>query len=213
MPRHIHVEAKSSKGNPQFVTCKRSHSDGHKHKNHHHYQHNHDVVKVGRDEWEALKERERTLADSNKSFAYENNTLKANLSATQQELHRLVHGVIPQLQTQAAAATNDAQRHFREAERQHQQALKLERENKNLRAENGDLRTRVQELRRQLDGAMGRRVAELLKDVDYWKDQYRRMKTKNDGAWRQYDDLVASVRLKSEKLAVYEDILRRRGLI
>ncbi|KAK0387960.1 hypothetical protein NLU13_4204 [Sarocladium strictum] len=216
MPRHIHVEAKSSKGTPQFVTCSRSHSDGHKHKHHHNHNHHHhhrDVVKVDRSEWEALREREHTLADSNKSFALENNTLKASLSATQQERHRLVHGVIPQIQSQVAAANDQAQRHYREAERQHQRALRLESENKELRAESADLRTRVTELRRQLDASMGRRVAELLKEVEYWKDQYRRMKTKHDAAWRQYDDLCASVRLKSEKLAVYEDILRRGGLI
>jgi regulator of replication initiation timing len=171
------------------------------------------VVKVDRAEWEALKERERTLADSNKSFALENNTLKANLSATQQEIHRLIHGVIPQMQSQVVAASEQAQRYYREAERQQQRAGSLERENKELRAEIGDLRSRVAELRRQLDASMGRRVAELLKEVEYWKDQYRRMKTKHDSAWRQYDELCASVRLKSEKLAVYEDILRRRGLI
>lgn len=215
MPRHIHVEAKSSKGTPQFVTCKRSHSDGHKHKHkhtHHHHDH-HDVVKVDRAEWLALKERERTLADSNKSFAIENNSLKANLSGAQQEIHRLVHGVIPQLQSQTAAANDQAQRHYCEAERQRQIAARLERENRELRAEVGDLRSRVQELRRQLDASVSRRVAELAKEVDYWKDLYRRLKAKYDGSWKQYDDLVASTRIQSEKLAVYEDILRRRGLI
>lgn len=212
MPRHIHVEAKSSKGTPQFVTCKRSHSEGHKHRHHHHHHHR-DVVKVDRAEWEALQERERTLTESNKSYALENSTLKANLSAAQHEIHRLVHGGIPQMQSQVVAANDQAQRHYREAERQAQRAGQLERENKDLRAENGDLRLRVAELRRQLDASMGRRISELLKEVEYWKDQYRRMKSKNDNAWRQYDDLCASVRLKSEKLAVYEDILRRQGLI
>lgn len=220
MPRHIHVEAKSSKGTPQFTTCKRSHSDGHKHKHKHHHHHHHDVVKVDRAEWEALKERERTLAesnttlaDSNKSFAIENNSLKANLSSAQQEIHRLVHGVIPQLQSQTAAANEQAQRYYREAERQRQLAARLEGDNKELRAEVGDLRSRVQDLRRQLDASGGRRVADLVKEVEYWKDLYRRMRSKHDGVWRQYDELCSSTRLQSEKLAVYEDILRRRGLI
>ena len=171
------------------------------------------MVKVDRAEWEALKERERTLAESNKSFAVENNSLKANLSSAQQEIHRLVHGIIPQLQSQVAAAGEQAQRHYREAESQRQRAGRLDRENKELRAETADLRMRVQELRRQLDGSTSRRVTDLLKDVEYWKDQFRRMKSKNDAAWRQYDELVATLRIKSDKLAAYEDILRRRGLI
>lgn len=230
MARHIHVEAKSTPGEAQFVTCDGPCSDGHKHKKknkHHHHHKSDDVVKVRREKWEALKERERTLSDLNKSLAVENTSLKTNLAAVQGELHRVAHDVVIHLQNQLTAAAglnqelrrslsaaeDQAARYYREAEVLRRRVDQLENENKNLRDVDRDLRSRIKHLGRQLDSGIHRRVSDLTKELDRWKDEFQRYKDKYESLVPRHENLIAMLERKDRKIAAYEDILRRRGLL
>ncbi|KAJ6439594.1 intermediate filament protein domain-containing protein [Purpureocillium lavendulum] len=223
-------------GKEQFVSIKRSRSHHHRHyhhkdplggHHHHHHHGDHDTYRVSRDEWNRLVERERCLEETNKSLVAEVAALKASLSAAQAEAHHLCHVVVPQLQGQVnvLAADNEALRrsldsagnssakHCHELDRLKQTIAALEKEKCTLADDNACLRDKVKSLARQLEQACGRRVADLLADVRYWKDQVHHWKCQFEETRRRHDDTCGMLEIRTEKMRAYEEILRRRRII
>lgn len=223
MSRRWYLETTPS-GKQQFISIKRSRSHGH---HHHHHRHEHDTFKVGREEWNRLVERERCLDETNKSLVCEVSALKASLSTAQAEAHHLCHVVVPQLQGQinVLCADNDAlrrsvdnagqnsSRHCREEERLKQTIDKLEKDKDDLKKENADLREKVKCLSRQVEQGCGRRLSDLLRDVDYWKDQCRYWKSKFEDMRQRHDDTCGILEIRTKKMRAYEEILKRRRII
>lgn len=222
----------NSSGKPHFVKIKRSRSHHHPHHHgdhlHHHHEHRHhtrrhshweeeycrpEYYKVSREEWNVLKERERLLDENNKALLEENKCLRGNVAAVQEEVTRLQHCVVPELQGRndtlfaenvslrrsVDTAAAHASKHHVELERLQCKIDKLERDYKKVDEENCDLRSRIRNLTRQLDQSCNRRVQELLKDVRYWKDKLA--------------DVQEVLDLRTRRMEAYEDILRRRGII
>ena len=215
-------------GKEQFVSIKRSRSHHHRRHHHHHHHHpEHDTIRVGRDEWNRLAERERCLDEANKSLVAEVSALKASLSAAQAEAHHLCHVVVPQLQGQinVLLADNDALRrsldnagnssskHCHELDRLKGIIAALEKEKCALAADNAGLKDKIKSLAKQLEQACGRRVSDLLADIDYWKDQVRYWKCKFEDTRRRHDDTCGMLEIRTEKMRAYEEILRRRRII
>ncbi|KAH6885882.1 hypothetical protein B0T10DRAFT_563868 [Thelonectria olida] len=206
-------------GRPQFVTIKRSRSY-----HHHNHKHHTDYYKVSREQWEALVEQNRVLAEANEAFGAQNEALRTSLSVSQAETQRLSYAVVPQLQEQIAALSAEihalrhgsdtsSSRHHRELNRLRARVAGLETENKQLIDENADLRYRLAELSKQLDQGSNRRIAELTQELDYFKNQRRYWKSQFENLTDHYDSLRKILDAKSKKLAKYEDILRRHCLI
>lgn len=221
MSKRFWVETSPS-GRQQFV-LKRSRSHGH---HHHHHHHGHDHVKVDKDhytvtreEWNSLVERGRALEESNIALASDNRGLKT-------ELDRL-NCLVPQLQNQNAAlyaeneslrrsvqnAGDHSARYSREVERLEIKVDKLEKEKRDIKDENSDLRVRVKSLSKQLDDSFNRRVTDLVREVDYWKDQYRMWRSKHDDLGRRHDVILLTLDTRTDKMKAYEDILKRHRII
>ncbi|KYK61226.1 hypothetical protein DCS_02367 [Drechmeria coniospora] len=219
-------------GKPQYIPIKRSHSHGHHHHHHHHHRRwrlhpDHDVIEVDREEWNRLIERKGSLEDANKSLLADIAALKASLSTAQAEAHHLCHIVVPQLQGQvnALVADNEALRqtiekstdgsakHCRELERLRKMMEELEREKCHLAKENEELRDKIKCLTRQLEAGCGRRLSDLLRDVEYWKDRCRFWKRKYEDTRQRHDDICGLLEIRTQKMRAYEEILRRRGII
>lgn len=243
MSKRFFVETKSD-GRQQFV-LQRSHSHGHHHhkhtlghighhiahhhghhhghhKGHHHGHHkktDHGHVKIAREEWNSLLEREKHLEETNIVLAAENRTLKTDLEAVHAEAGHLT-ALVPQLKNEIAAlyADNDALRRtveksgehaakqFRDMEKLECKLKKLEKEKKAIKEDNDDLRGRVKALSRQLDDTASRRMDDLVRQVEYWKDQFNTWK-------RRHEATVITLNVRTEKMEQYGDILRRRGII
>lgn len=232
MSQRFYFETSSS-GKQQFVSIKRSRSHGHHHKHHHHEHHEHrehhehEYYKVKRDVWDRMKERERCLEDINKSLIAEVNALKSRLSTAEAEAHHLCHVVVPQLQNQVnvLSADNEALRrsldnacqnecrHGRDEEALKQTIEKLEVEKKELKAENCSLKDKIKHLQRQVDAGCGRRTSELIREIDYWKEQYRWWKSKFEDTKQRHDDVCVTLEIRTEKMRAYEEILKRRRII
>lgn len=172
-------------------------------------------------------ERERVLAETNKVLVAESIAIKGQLSAAHAEAHNLCHVVVPQLQAQIATlvadneslrrtldnAGNNSSKHCREEDRLRHKAERMEKENKALKEDNSDLRTRVACLSRQLEQSSSRRLADLVRDVDYWKEQTRFWKGKFEDTKRRHDDACGTLEIRTEKMRAYEEILKRRRII
>lgn len=223
MSRRFYLET-SATGKQQFVSIKRSRSHGHHHHHHHVEQ---DYYKVSVDEWNHLKERERCLEETNKSLVAEVSALKAGLTAAQGEAHHLCHVVVPQLQQQIHLLTVDNEalrksldnashnegKHCRDEEKLRQTIDKLDKEKKELKEENHCLKDKIKHLQRQIESGVGRRSSELLREIDYWRDQYRYWKDKYEHAKRNHDDVCVTLEVRTEKMRAYEEILKRRRII
>jgi chromosome segregation ATPase len=218
MSRRFYIETSAS-GKQQFVSINRS--------RYHDHHVEHEYYKVSVDEWNHLKERERCLDETNKSLIAEVSALKAGLAAAQGEAHHLCHVVVPQLQHQVhlLSADNDALRksldnaaqnegkHCREEEKLKETIDKLEKEKKELKDENHTLKDKIKSLQRQVESGCSRRMTELIREVDYWRDQYRYWKDKYEDAKRSHDDICVTLDIRTEKMRAYEDILKRRRII
>ncbi|KAF4465072.1 intermediate filament domain-containing [Fusarium albosuccineum] len=218
MSRRCYVET-SPEGRPQFVTVKRSRSY-----HHHNHRHTCDYYKVSREEWKTLIKQNDLLDEANQAFANQNETLRARLHSAEAETHRLCHVVVPQLKDQIAslAADNECLRRsidnasgssswsHHNAEKLHSKVCMLEKENKSLRDDNGDLRFRLRELGKQIDQNLSRRVADLTKQIEYWTNQSGFWKKKYEELRERHIGLITVVESKTEKIEVYEDILKRR---
>lgn len=229
MSHRYYVET-STTGSRQFVKLKRSrsyHHDHHHHRRRHSHHHDDDKVviqpvapceseyyRISKEEWTILKERDRILTDNNKILTNDNNDLRASLADAQAEAHRLGHVVVPDLQCQIAtlvadnaglrrsldAATEHAEKHHREADRLQGKVDRLEKEAKDARDEIADLRCRLKALTKQLDGNCNRRLAEMAKELDYWRDQAR--------SWKcRFED---KLEFRTQRVGTYDDILKRR---
>lgn len=222
MSRKFYVETNSS-GKPHFVKLKRSrsHHHHHHHDDHHHHEHRHhtrrhshweedycrpEYYKVSREEWNVLKERERLLDENNKALLEENKCLRGNMAAVQEEVTRLQHCVVPELQARndSLFAENASLRKSIDtaaghASKHHIELDRLQCKVDSVEKENCDLRTRIRNLTRQLDSSRDRRVQELYKEVRYWKDKFA--------------DIQEVLDLRTRRMEAYEDILRRRGII
>lgn len=205
-------------GRQQFVTLKRS-------KTFHHHRHSCDYYKVSREEWNSLVDRNRALEKANHAFGAQNDSLRANLSAAQAEIQR-ISCLIPQLEGQIASlqAENHSLRCalesgggggriHRDTERLRMKVCKLEKENKEIKDENADLRHRVRELSKQLDQSFSRRVSELTKEVEYWKGMCNFWKHKYEELREQHVKILSIYDAKTEKLARFEDIIKRHRII
>lgn len=212
----------------------RSHHDHHHHHHRHReLEHGHKHYKeseyymVRIEDWKILKDRDRILSDnnqalgdSNKSLITENQDLRTSISAVQAEAHRLEHAVIPDLQCQIASlqadnqslrrsvdnAADQASKHNKELDKLQCRIDKLEKENKEFRDDNHDLRTRVRALLRQLDQSCNRRMSDLVREVDYWKDEGKYWKSK-------YYEIIDDMDIRTERMKSYEEILRRNGFL
>ncbi|KAM5342971.1 hypothetical protein ACJ41O_013937 [Fusarium nematophilum] len=218
MSRRCYVET-SPEGRPQFVTVKRSRSY-----HHHNHRHSCDYYRVSRDEWKTLVKQNELLDEANQAFATQNETLRSRLHSAEAETHRLCHVVIPQLQDQIVGlsadneclrrsidnASDSSARSHRDMDKIRAKVCRLEGENKTLREENGDLRFRLRELSKQIDQNLSRRVTDLMKQVEYWTNQSCFWKKKYEELRERHIGLITVVESKTEKIEVYEDILKRR---
>ncbi|KAF7541346.1 hypothetical protein G7Z17_g11987 [Cylindrodendrum hubeiense] len=209
-------------GRPQFVSIKRSRSYGH-----HSHRHSCDYYKVSKEEWKALAERNHALEEANQAFSVQNDSLRTTLSVAQAEAHHLNHAVVPQLQEQVAilAADNEALRRsidsssgsstrtHRDIAKLRHKVSKLEKENQHVKDENSDLRVRLHELSKQIDQGVSRRVSELTREIEYWTNQRRFWKSKYEELLERYNGMCTILDTKTEKVEVYEDILRRHRII
>lgn len=242
MSRRCYIEA-GGLGRQQFVSLKRSRSYGHHHHKHlhhldhlwdHHHHHPYDEVKyykVGVDEWNTLKERERVLDENNKTLVAENKSLRSSLSASQAEAHRLEHVVLVQVQSQLSVVYDDNQglrksldkaaesvaKHHAEAERLQDKNEKMEKDLKDARDEISDLKSKIRHLTKDIDDRVCRicrGVTEIRKDVDYWRGQSRdHWKAKWEDLKRRHDQLIELLDSRTERMKAYEEILKRRSII
>ncbi|KAM4060087.1 hypothetical protein HRG_002302 [Hirsutella rhossiliensis] len=234
MSRRWYFETAPS-GKEQVISVKRTRSHRHHHRHHRH--HDPDVYRVSRDEWDGLVERERCLAETNRSLADEANGLRASLAAAQAEAHNLSNVVVPQLQGQinALSADNEAlrlsvdnvARQSCEEERLRQiidrlendkcclekARCSLERENADLKTENASLRGRIRCPSRPMEPGCGRRLPDLSRDAEYWKDQCRQWRSKFEDTRRRHDDTCGILEIRTQKMRAYEEILKRRRII
>ncbi|OAQ61002.1 axonemal dynein light chain domain-containing protein [Pochonia chlamydosporia 170] len=224
MSRRFYLET-SATGKQQFVSIKRSRSHGHHHHHHHHVEQ--DYYKVSVEEWNQIKERERCLEETNKSLVAEVSALKASLAAAQGEAHHLCHVVVPQLQHQIHLLTVDNEslrktldnachhqgKRCRDEDKLKQTIDKLEKDKKDLKDENCSLKDKIKHLQRQLESGCGRRTSELLREIDYWRDQYRYWKDRYEDTKRNHDDICVTLDIRTEKMRAYEEILKRRRII
>lgn len=160
-----------------------------------------------------LKERERLLDENNKVLLEENRCLRDNVAAVQEEVTRLTHCVVPELQARndtlfaenaslrrsVDAAADHASKHHIELDRLQCKIDKLEKDSKKAEEENCDLRSRVRNLTRQLDQSCNRRVQDLMREMRYWKNKAA--------------DLEEVLDLRTRRMKAYEDILKGRGII
>lgn len=179
------------------------------------------------EEWNILKERERVLDEQNRSLVGENKTLSASLSAAQAEIHRLENCVIAELQTQNNTlyadnqslrrsidnATEQAAKQCAEIEKLQCKVDKLEKENKETKDENCDLRSRIRSLSRQLDQSCNRRLSDLGRELEHWKNEARCWKLRFEGVDRRLCEALDMLEMRTERMKSYEEILKRRGII
>ncbi|KAG6314033.1 hypothetical protein E4U44_002086 [Claviceps purpurea] len=192
MSRRFYIETSTS-GKTKFVSIKRSRTpNGHQHhhhhrhgKLHHHHHHHHlpkqppqepcpdpqDYCKVRIDDYNSLKERERTLQESQTRLLADIEFLQTSLSTAQAEAHNLSQVLVPQLQNQLGILTtdNDAlrksldkassneEKHCRQTEKLKQKVEKLKNEKKERREENKGLREKLAQAQahRQRQGGEG----------------------------------------------------------
>jgi predicted nucleic acid-binding Zn-ribbon protein len=227
--RHYYVETTPS-GQKQFVALKRSrshqdhhhlrrhHGHGHDHGSGHHHHHD-DCAHVTREEWADLVERERSLRETNDALARENQSLKTNLRNGDAELRRL-QGWIPHLehQIQGLRADNQSLRRSLDTASEHsaahlQEAEKLRKKVHKLERENDTLIARIRDLTRQCQDALSDRVVELKEAVAAWRRKFDEAEGRVIRLRRENADQAAVIADQSERLTVYERILRRNGLL
>lgn len=200
------------------MKVKRSRSHHHHHHDHRHHDH-HDRAHISQEELDKILERERQLREANETLTRENNNLKTNLQNADAEARRLQGWIGPlQEQNQALVAENKSLRrsidnagehslqHHREAEKLRHKIHKLERDN-------GELSARVRELSRRVQDVVSDRIAELLDAVDAWKRKFESSEDRFMRLRRDYEDQAAIVIEHSDRVTVYERILRRHGLL
>ncbi|KAG5925067.1 hypothetical protein E4U61_003757 [Claviceps capensis] len=192
MSPSFYIETSTS-GKTKFVSIKRSRTpNGHQHHHHHrhgklqhHHHHHHlpkqppqepcpdpqDYCKVRIDDYNSLKERERTLQESQTRLLADIEFLQTSLSTAQAEAHNLSQVLVPQLQNQLGILTtdNDAlrksldkassneEKHCRQTEKLKQKMEKLKNEKKERREENKGLREKLAQAQahRQRQGGEG----------------------------------------------------------
>lgn len=110
-------------------------------------------------------------------------------------------------------AGNSSSKHCHELDRLKGIIAALEKEKCALAADNAGLKDKIKSLAKQLEQACGRRVSDLLADIDYWKDQVRYWKCKFEDTRRRHDDTCGMLEIRTEKMRAYEEILRRRRII
>ncbi|KAG6069952.1 hypothetical protein E4U16_007258 [Claviceps sp. LM84 group G4] len=190
MSRRFYIET-SATGKTKFISIKRSRTpNGHQHhhhhrhgKLHHHHHHHHlpkqppqepcpdpqDYCKVRIDDYNSLKERERTLQESQTRLLADIELLQTSLSTAQTEAHTLSQVLVPQLQNQLGILTtdNDAlrksldkassmeEKHCRQTDKLKQKVEKLKNEKKERREENKGLREKLAQAHRQRQQSEG----------------------------------------------------------
>ncbi|RDA91127.1 hypothetical protein CP533_0443 [Ophiocordyceps camponoti-saundersi (nom. inval.)] len=239
MSRRWYFETTPS-GREQIISVKHyRHHHRHHHRRHHeddddnnnnNNNNNGHCRKVSREEWDRLVDRERCLAESNKRLTDEVCSLKTSLGTAQSEVQHLSQVVVVQLRSQidALAAENASLRQSAECAAKRCSELdelvqRLQRERdcleKNrieadkayafLERENADLRQKIKCLERRAEAPLppcDGRLRDLARDVEYWKDRYY-------DARRRLDDSCGILELRTKKMRVYEEILRRRRFI
>lgn len=226
MSRKITIETTAT-GKQQFVSIKRSRSDSHRHHHHHHHERPSEYVKMKREEWMCLVEAEGALTAANEKLVCEVNALKQKLATTEADLLHFADVVVPQLECRAAhltaenqglrksldAATEQLNISYKAVEGLEARVDHLEKDKRELKCQNDDLKHRVKELSRQLNESCSRRVSELLGQVEHWKEQSGYWKNMYDDLVRRYNDICHTLRVRTEKMHQYEDILRRHGYL
>lgn len=229
MSRRITIETSTS--GQQYVSVQRSRSGSRQtsqclHPPHHH--HHHDYVRVLRETWNRMVERDTALDKTNKGLICEVDNLKKALAAAQAEAHRLCSVVIPQLECQIAnlSAENETLRrqlqsmpgrhgrHPAEVEALRIRICHQDKEIKDLKCDKAKLARRLEDLLRQINqhrcggcgGGCNSRIEELVRDVAQWKDKFLDMQDRRNAL----SDLADA---QERKIRSYEDILRRNGFI
>ncbi|OAA70353.1 hypothetical protein ISF_02327 [Cordyceps fumosorosea ARSEF 2679] len=119
--RATRITIETSASGQQYVSIQRSRSGSRQTHHHHHlppsqpphhHHHHHEYVRVLRETWNRMLEREAVLDKTNKGLLCEVANLKKGLQAAQAEAHRLCSVVIPQLECQInnLSAENEALR-------------------------------------------------------------------------------------------------------
>ncbi|CAM1509962.1 Fc.00g002970.m01.CDS01 [Cosmosporella sp. VM-42] len=214
MSRRCYVETLPD-GRQQFVQIKRS-------KSYHHHRHSHvsDYYKISREEWKTLLDRNRALEEANQAYGSQNDSLRNSLSTAQAEAHHLSHAVVPQLQEQIVTLQVENQSLRRSLDnacgspiRGGHDTDKLRHKINKLEEENKDLRVRVRELSKQLEQSFNRRVQDLQKEVDYWIGMHNFWKGKWEELREQHITILDVLDARTEKIEVYEKILKKRRVM
>lgn len=190
MSRHFYLE-KSSSGRERVVISKRPRSHAC------HCSNENGYFVISRNDWNLHLERERLLEEAKKDLISERDKLKASVlaagAADQAKVENLELAKL-QAQYKCLLMDNDMLRNGMEkAERKanlrldEEERLKediscLEKKNKKLQVEKSDLRLRLERLSEQVDQSCNRRVAELRRDLEFWRDDCSSWKSKFEDA-------------------------------
>lgn len=183
-------------------------------------------MKLRRDEWVRLVDRERSLESANQSLRHQVEDLKARLCALQGDEGHFRHTVqqlecqINRLATDNAAlrrsldsATTQLSESYKTVDKLEGKLEKVEKDNHALKLENSDLKSRIRELSRQVGCSCGRRVDELRKDIEHWKERMLHWKELHDDLLKRFNETCRILECRTDKMRAYEDILKRRGII
>ncbi|PHH66418.1 hypothetical protein CDD81_7473 [Ophiocordyceps australis] len=82
-----------------------------------------------------------------------------------------------------------------------------------LRGENASLKSRLMALSRQAGDSCGRRLTNMLGDMEYWKEQCKYWKAKFENEALRYQDTKGMLEIRTDKMKAYEELLKGRKLI
>ncbi|TPX17136.1 uncharacterized protein E0L32_003254 [Thyridium curvatum] len=212
MPGKLYVET-TPKGRRQFV-LKRSHSHNHHH-HHHHPKHHSDIYDdddscCTSEKMNDLLRRERSLRERNEALLRENYALKANWTASDQEVRRLTAWV-PQLQgrIQLLERENHELRRSVDHDADLEDQVRAAR-NKYTKARNDGEALRQQNRRLEHDKkGLADRVRELARDLadgQSWRDRYDRL----DRSYRSLFERHAAMRTNFDKANGEKEALQAR---
>lgn len=191
---------------------------------------------ITNDELDIILARENNLRKANEAISAENYALKTNYQTCDAQLRQVQHQ-IPQLQHQVRSLYNENQELRRSLDTNGDMDAEVRRlrgKNSRLKTENETLVQRLRAAERDIRDRWEAKVAQLTNDVNVWRrrfldkeDDARRLEAESSrllGRLQESQDAKRALLQERnalehrearhlEKIAVYEDILRRHRLL
>ncbi|EOO03570.1 hypothetical protein UCRPA7_863 [Phaeoacremonium minimum UCRPA7] len=192
---------------------------------------------ITNDELDIIVARENNLRKANEAISAENYALKTNYQACDAQLRQLQHQ-IPQLQHQVRSLYHENQELRRSLDTtsgdMDAEVRRLRAKNARLKTENETLAQRLRAVERDIRDRWEAKVAQLTNEVNVWRrrfldkeDDARRLEAESSRLLGRLQESSDQKRLliqernalehrearHLEKIAVYEDILRRHRLL